>query len=68
MTYGLADIAAPFIQFKGTLGECYREAKGLGLCSIYKKHHDGTWQKVATRYFDKFTHESKIKNIPYRGN
>jgi len=60
MQYGLADLAAPFIQYKGTLGDCYRESKGLGLCGIYRKDKDGAWVTVAKRYFDKFTHASMI--------
>jgi hypothetical protein len=61
--YGLADLAAPWIQFQGTLGECYRESKGLGLCGIYKKDKTGAWVIVAKRYWDTFTHSSKIRTI-----
>ena len=68
MTYGLADLAAPFIQFKGTLGECYRQSKGFALCGIYRKEASGAWVKVASRYYSELTHESKIINVPYRGN
>lgn len=60
MEYGLKDIAAPFIQYKGTLGACYKKSKGLGLCAIYKKNKTGEWVNVAKRYFDKFTHHTKI--------
>ncbi|MFA5307370.1 MAG: hypothetical protein WC365_08025 [Candidatus Babeliales bacterium] len=63
MTYGLADLAAPYIQYKGTLGDCFRASRGLGLCGIYKKDKTGAWVTVAKRYFDNFTHTSKIKNI-----
>jgi hypothetical protein len=62
MQYGLKDLAAPFIQFKGTLGQCYRESKGLGLCGIYRRENDG-WHTVAVRYWSKFTHHSKIVTI-----
>ena len=57
--YGLKDLQAPFIQFKGTLGACYRESKGLGLCGIYRLEEDG-WHGVAYRYWSKFTHKSMI--------
>jgi len=60
--YGLADLAAPWIQFKGTLGECFREAKGMGLCGIYRREACG-WVTVAKRYFDTFTHHTKIITI-----
>jgi hypothetical protein len=46
MIYGLADLASPYIQFRGTLGDCVRESKGLGLCGIYRLESDG-WQEVA---------------------
>lgn len=62
MEYGLADIAAPFIQFKGTLGACYRESKGMALCGIYRQTSTG-WKAVAIRYFDKFTPASKIRTV-----
>lgn len=62
MEYGLADLAAPVIQFKGTLGDCYRESKGLALCGIYRRESDG-WHTVAKRYFDTFTHHTKIITI-----
>ena len=61
--YGLADLAAPLIQFKGTLGECYREAKGFALCGIYRRTQEG-WVVVAKRYFSTFTHASKIRTLP----
>lgn len=57
--YGLADLASPCIQFKGTLGECVRMAKGMGLCGIYKNTSSG-WQEVAKRYWSKFTHHSRV--------
>lgn len=62
MTYGLADLAAPFIQFKGTLGDCVRQSRGMGLCGIYRFTDDG-WIVVARRYFDTFTHHSKIRTL-----
>lgn len=62
MEYGLKDLASPYIQFKGTLGECYREAKGLGLCGIYRREADG-WYNVAVRYWSKFTHHSIIVTV-----
>ena len=66
MNYGLADLAAPYIQFKGTLGECVREAKGLGLCGIYRYTAEG-WTTVAKRYFDKFTHHTMIRDVYTHG-
>lgn len=62
MIYGLKDLAAPWIQFRGTLGECYREARGFGLCGIYRLERGG-WVTVAVRYFDRFTHASKIVTV-----
>jgi hypothetical protein len=62
MEYGLADLASPYIQFKGTLGECFRESKGMGLCGIYRRESTG-WVEVAKRYFSHFTHASKIITI-----
>lgn len=62
MKYGLKDIAAPFIQFKGTLAECVKMAKGMGLCAIYRYESDG-WHTVAVRYFSKFTLAKNIVNI-----
>lgn len=62
MIYGLADIAAPFIQYKGTLGACYRESKGMGLCGIYRQTNTG-WKTVAIRYFNKFTPAKKIRTV-----
>lgn len=59
--YGLADLAAPFIQFHGTLGECYRESKGMGLCGIYRREA-GAWVLVAARYWDSFTHRRNIRS------
>jgi hypothetical protein len=60
--YGLADLAAPFIQFKGNLVECIRESRGMALCGIYRRTKDG-WKTVAKRYFDTFTHASKIRTV-----
>lgn len=61
--YGLKDLNAPFIQYKGTLGDCFKEAKGMGLCGLYKKDKTGSWVVVAKRYWNKFTHSSRIITI-----
>lgn len=50
--YGLKDLASPYVQFKGTLGECFREARGLALCSIERHTYVG-WVTVAIKYYDK---------------
>jgi len=57
--YGLADLAAPCIQFRGTLGDCYRTARGMALCGIYRETA-ARWITVAVRYYDRFTHVSRI--------
>lgn len=59
--YGLADIAAPFIQFKGNLAECFLKARGMGLCGIYRRTNAG-WVTVAVRYWEKFTPAKLIRN------
>ena len=60
--YGLKDIAAPFIQYKNlSMVKCYKEARGLGMCGIYRLEKDG-WSPVAKRYWEKFIHNSKIIN------
>lgn len=58
--YGLADLASPFIQHKGTLGECYRESKRMGLCGLYRRESCG-WVLVAARYWDCFTPAGMIR-------
>jgi len=62
MEYGLKDLNAPFIQFKGTLGECVRQSKGFGLCGIYRRESSG-WVVVAKRYFSELTPAKKIITI-----
>jgi hypothetical protein len=64
--YGLADLAAPYIQFTGSLGDCYRAAHGLGLCGIYRRSANG-WETVARRYWDRFVHHSRIVTIDRAG-
>lgn len=55
MIYGLKDLSAPFIQYEGTLYQCWKESIGLGLCGIYRLESDG-WHKVASRYWSKLTY------------
>lgn len=62
MKYGLKDLQAPFIQFEGTLGQCYREAKGMGLCGLYRLESCG-WVSVAKRYWSTFTHQKNIITV-----
>ena len=57
--YGLKDLQCPWIQFQGSLGDCYREAKGMGLCGLYRREATG-WISIAKRYWAEFTPQRKI--------
>lgn len=48
MLYGLKDLAAPYIQFEGTLVECFRETRGFASFGIYRLDNDG-WNPVQKR-------------------
>lgn len=58
-TYGIKDLAAPFIMQTGTLGDLYREFRRTGLIGLYRLEIDG-WHPVAKRYFSEWT---LMKNI-----
>ena len=62
LLYGLKDIAAPFIQWQGTLGDMYRESKGMGMAGLYRLEKDG-WQPIAKRYWSTYTLQNNIKTI-----